>query len=249
MVLSEKTIANIVTEDFVFARVLDFFGINFYEYSSETLSALCTQKGISERKLVDQFDCYQADLLTEQLNLDKYPVDLIVEYLKHAHHVFVKDRLSYIARLIQNYNVNSLHGDRFIKDLQFIFPLFLQEFIEHIYEEEDDFFSYLDALTDAVEGKGNFSKLYYLMKNNSVVLFSMEHGHEEDEMKGIRTITNNYSLDQVDDVHLMVILKELKKFDKDLKQHALIEDDILIPKAIRLEQKVKLLIQEKSRWN
>lgn len=248
--IEERTISNIISEDFVFARVLDFFGIKFYEYSSSTLTELCNEKQLSSQKLIEQFESYKTGYQYSHIKLEKYPVELIIEYLKHAHHVFVKDRLSYIARLINEYNLStSLTDERFMQDLQFIFPLFVEEFVKHIYEEEDHFFAYLQCLVDYSGKKQSISKVYYMMEKNSVLDFSMQHGADEDEMKGIRVITNDYTCSNESDIHLQVILKELKRFDEDLKNHALIEDNILIPKGIRLEERVKSLIKQRAVLN
>jgi regulator of cell morphogenesis and NO signaling len=67
--------------------------------------------------------------------------------------------------------------------------------------------------------------------------------NEDSEMSGIRGLTKNYSLDNIDNLHLKVIFQELKDFDNELEIHSDIENKILFPRALELEN----LISDKIR--
>ena len=77
----------------------------------------------------------------------------------------------------------------------------------------------------------------------------MEHDVHDDEMRGIRTITKDYSLLPNTPLHVKVLYNELKDFEKSLITHARIENEILFPKAMALENKVKQLFFEKIKFN
>jgi regulator of cell morphogenesis and NO signaling len=87
------------------------------------------------------------------------------------------------------------------------------------------------------------------MEKNSVQKFAMEHEAHDDEMVGIRKITRDYELDSNSPLHVKVIYNELKAFEKSLITHATIENEILFPKAMALENKVKQLFFEKVKFN
>ena len=70
-----------------------------------------------------------------------------------------------------------------------------------------------------------------------------EHINEDSEMSGIRGLTKNYSLDNIENLHLKVIFQELKDFDNELEIHSDIENKILFPRALELEN----LISDKIR--
>ena len=65
-----------------------------------------------------------------------------------------------------------------------------------------------------------------------------EHRKEDSEMSGIRGLTKNYSIRNIDNLHLKVIFQELKEFDKELDLHSDIENKILFPRALKLQDKV-----------
>ncbi|HAI77192.1 MAG TPA: iron-sulfur cluster repair di-iron protein [Microscillaceae bacterium] len=179
----------------------------------------------------------------------RYPIDLVVRYLQHAHHVFLNHKLPYMASLVENLTVETIGNAAIIRDLQTFFPLFIDEFIEHIHEEEDTFFKYILLLHQASHGKFKQGELYQAMEKNPVHFFALEHHIHDDEMRGIREITNDYTLDAKATLHLVVLYEEFKSFERDLKLHARIEDCVLLPKAIRLEKLVKAMLHPKVKLN
>ena len=68
-------------------------------------------------------------------------------------------------------------------------------------------------------------------------------------MAGIKGLTNNYSIKNIDDLHLKVIFQELKAFDKELDVHSNIENEILFPRALKLEKDVSDKIRNISFLN
>ncbi|MEJ0029806.1 MAG: hypothetical protein WDO15_05305 [Bacteroidota bacterium] len=78
--------------------------------------------------------------------------------------------------------------------MKILFPLFIEDFIHHIYKEEDTLFKYIKVLERAQTGNYNPARLYYMMERHSLQRFAMDHEAHDDEMTGIRKITNDYQL-------------------------------------------------------
>ena len=246
--LKDRRIADLVDQNYVHAYVLFYFGIRFYEYSELTLEQVCNKKGLKTDQVVKELES-PSHLLETDLPLITYPVDLIIEYLKHSHFIFIKHKLPYIAKLVESFKANH---DAYVpveRDLKLVFPLFVEDFIEHIYEEEDTLFTYIQALERA--GRGDYlpSKLYYMFEKNSIRKFAIEHEAHDDEMEGIRKITKDYKIGSDTPLHVKVLYNELTAFEKSLITHARIENEILFPKAMTLENKVKAAFFEKSKFN
>lgn len=246
--LKNTLIHELVDKNYVHGYVLFYLGIRFYEYSELTLAQVCEQRGLKVEQVVRELEA-PTHLKEADLPLISYPVDLIIEYLKHSHFLFIKHKLPYIARLVESFKAQ--HNDylQIERDLKIVFPLFVEDFIEHIYEEEDTLFHYILALEKA--SKGNFSqgKLYYLMEKNSVQKFALGHEAHDDEMEGIRKITKDYRLFDSAPLHVKVIYNELEAFEKSLITHARIENEILLPKAMGIESKVKKRFFEQAKFN
>lgn len=246
--LKDTRISELVEQNYVRAYVLFYFGIKFYEYSELTLEQVCRQLGLRVEQVVRELES-PSHLQEADLPLVSYPVDLIIEYLKHSHFLFVKHKLPYIARLVESFRANHEEYGAVERDLKLVFPLFVEDFIEHIYNEEDTLFRFIQGLERASKGKMIPTKLYLLIEKNSVQKFAMEHDVHDDEMEGIRRITSDYAVHANTPLHVKVLYSELKAFEKNLITHARIENEILFPKAMALEAKVKQQFFEKIKYN
>ena len=246
--LEHKLIAELVDENYVHAYVLFYFGIHFFDYSEHTLAEVCLERGLKVEKVVQELES-PMHLAEADLPLVSYPIDLILEYLKHTHFIFIKHKLPYIKKLIDDFRVH--HPDYLAveRDLKIVFPLFVEDFIEHIYEEEDTLFNYIRTLERAAKGKYNPSRLFYLMEKYSIQKFAVEHEAHDDEMAGIRRITKDYALHKGTPLHVKVLFNELKDFEKSLITHARIENEILLPKAMVIESNIKQIFSERIRFN
>ena len=249
MDLNHKKISELVGENYVYASVLHHFGIQFYDYSERTLHQVCQEKGIAMDSLISGLESAVENDPSEEMTLVSYPVELVIEYLKHAHYLFVKRKLPYIASLVAD--LPELEGEftGIAKDLKFVFPLFVEDFIHHIHEEEDTLFSYVKLLKTVTVSQYNPSRVYYEMEKYSIQEHAINHDVHDDEMKGIRNITNDYHLEENAPLHIKVVYSELESFEKSLITHARIEDEIFFPKALMLEREAKAILQQKVRSN
>lgn len=246
--IKSKRIDQLVEENYVNAYVLYYFGIRFDEYFSFTLEQACNDKGLNIEQVIRELESPQ--LLREaDLPLLSYPIDLIIEYLKHSHYLFIKHKLPYIAKQVENFQPEDNRYRSVARDLKMVIPLFVEDFIHHIYEEEDTLFRYIKTLDRASKGDYIPTRLYQMMEGFSIQKFSIEHEAHDDEMEGIRKITNDYALDPDASLPVKVIYNELKDFEKSLLTHARIENEILFPKAMILETRVKQAFLERVQLN
>jgi len=244
---TNKRISEIVDENYAYASVLYYFGIKFYDYDEKTLEQVCQEKGLDANQVISSLESANHGDDEEHPALSTFPIEVIVEYLKHTHFIFVKERLPYLSKLIKNLPAHKYTN--IVEDLQFIFPLFVEDLIYHIYQEEDELFSYVMSLHGVLREPHYTNRIYFDLEKYSIQDFAVSHDVDDDEMKGIRQITNNYSIQGIDSLHLRVVYAELQHFEKELMTHASVENEILFPKALMLEKQVRKFFKDKSRFN
>ena len=247
--LQSRRIADLVEQDNVRAYVLFYFGIRFYEYSEKTLEEVCRDRGLKLEQVIQELESPSHPLVEESIPLVSYPIDLILEYLRHAHFLFLKHKLPYISKLVESFEADHSAYVSIAKDLKTLFPLFVDDFIQHIGLEENKLFRYITALDKSDRGMYHPAKLFYLMERYSLQRFAVEHEVHDDEMEGIRKLTQNYAVDRATPLHVRVIYSELTSLEKSLKIHARIENEILFPKAMILENKVRREFFERVKYN
>ncbi|MEM0941723.1 MAG: hypothetical protein AAGI25_18340 [Bacteroidota bacterium] len=234
----EKTIREVVEENYVYGKALHHLGIEFFETPDRKLKEICAEKGLNRNKVIESFYEFDSCHRFRFKELSDYPIELLIEYLKHSHHIFIKDKLPYIVHLVKEWKNGS--------GLQGLLPEFVEDFIRHIYEEEDTTFKYIQLLREIKKGKEKapFSKL--MIFENFSLEQEYEHHQNEDELGAIRLLIS--SIDE-SSLHGKVLVSEIKAFDREMVYHAEIENNIFFPKALALESQVNNKLRNLSSLN
>ncbi|MEQ8517902.1 MAG: hemerythrin domain-containing protein [Cytophagales bacterium] len=225
-------------------------GIFYSKYSNLTVKDVCSLHNIDSKLLLsDMADWYSLRDQPSVSDLKSIPVDLLIAYLQSMHQRFLWRRLPYMQDLIENLDPLEFNSSDIIKDLKFIFPIFVDDFIHHIHEEEDQLFrNVLEMYAIAKRGK-NPGKMFMLTNQKPIHEMAALHHDDDDEMEGIRNLTSNYQLPENSELNLRVIFAELQEFEEELSRHACIENEILFPKAIALQKEVQKKIISTSFLN
>ncbi|MEM6298534.1 MAG: hypothetical protein AAF740_07600, partial [Bacteroidota bacterium] len=181
----------------------------------------------------------------------KFNVLELMRYLKAQHRNFMFHGLPYMQRLIADSETFLEKGafTGILADLRLSFPMFLQDFSGHILEEEEEMFTYIEQLHEVLfEGK-HYGEAYTRMEQKCVQDFFLEHHADDDDMEGIRKVTRNYARSEEIPLLVKVLYEELEAFEKQLQFHAKIENQLLLPKAFKLESGVKWLFERKRNLN
>ena len=240
MELIKKRISELVKDNPTYAKALHFLGIYFDNYAEKTLEEVCAERNLNPELLRKNLEeAGAANSNQTELTFTDYPVDLVVQYLRHAHHLFIKTRLPYLSRLVESLDPAGFDNPQTADDLKFVFPLFCRDYIVHLYEEEDTLFTYIEQLLAAKHRPANPADLYFLMEKNSIARFAAGHAAHDDTMHGIRELTGGFTIGANAGLTAEVVMSELRLFEQELTIHANIEDNILFPKALLLENEVK----------
>lgn len=246
MSLASKTIFELVSDNHSVAAALHFLGIHFYNYSEQTLEEICKEKGWKTEKVLENINEALHPSNSNSLKFNELPIDLLVEYLKHSHYTFIKKRLPFINDLVKNFEGNS---PELKEELKLVLPLFVEDFIEHIYDEEDTLFTHILLLNKALGSEEALNKVQARLLDHSIKHYQTDHEIHEDQLKGLRRMTNNFEILDSYDLSTRVALSELKKLDDEMRFHAKVENEILFPKALQLERQVLAMVHSKISLN
>ncbi|SDC60831.1 regulator of cell morphogenesis and NO signaling [Algoriphagus faecimaris] len=246
--LNKTLVGDLVSENYVFASVLHYFGISFYQYPSESLEEVCKKHRVNPRQLISELESWASrkEPTPEELYIN--PIEVLVAYLKKKHYYFVRQELPFLSNMISGIHAEP-HFQALLADLKMMFPLFVQDFIHHIHEEESRLFKRIELLQDIEEGNFALHDALKILEKDPVCLLAEAHEIHDDEMEGIRKLTSNYSLSENAPLTMKVLYHELQNFERELIIHAQIEDELLFPKAVELEREALRMIRHKIRIN
>jgi len=182
-------------------------------------------------------------------DFEPYRIGLIVDYIQRTHSFYLQKKLPEIAQSILLLSDHYESNHPILLILQTFFHRYCQELTTHIEEEERLLLPYIVKLNNAGLAPYYFSEYVFAGHQYSIAEFLKDHHDTEDELKDIRETIRLYQPPATNESLYRILLTQLESFEQDLHVHARIEEEVLIPKALKLESELHGRIQEVARQN
>lgn len=244
-ITKDRIILDIVQDNPLLASVVDRFGIPFSKWTL-SLEKACELDHTNMSLLLEMLKAFADNNYFPKEELEKMPLENIIEYLIKTHIYYIKSRLprieQFIDILIDHYGKFDMH----LYLLKEYFEDYKRDMLAHICIEERDLFPYVLKLDRHQNSVLSPVELYNLLEENAITKFVSEHFHVEDELGEIRRRLNNYSEAHNHKVQITTLFYELRLFEIDLLTHGKVEDEILIPRAREIEDTLKRNLLRKA---
>ncbi len=232
------TIGTLVAKDFRKAEVFKKFGIDFCCGGNKTVKEVCEKKGINQAEVEKQLTLLDLKPKNNENDFEKWGLDFLCDFIQNTHHVYVREALPLLDELsIKVANVHGAENTNLLK-IANKFKLISNELKSHMQEEELVLFPYIKELAKA-------SKTSLLLNKSTtepirITIQNMESEHEivGDSLKEIRILSNQYRVPEDACNSYRVLFSKLEEFEEDLHHHVHLENNLLFPKAIDLENKL-----------
>ena len=232
---SKRMIKDMVTEDFRTAAVFEKYSIDFCCGGKKPLEAACLEQGVNV-----------ADVLADLHNLDQvaasggarfaeWDLDLLAQYIVQNHHQYLRRIIPSLSAHTEK--VASVHGKNHSELLGIAeqFAAIANELSGHMMKEERILFPYISALAAARRDGTKPQRPPFQTLRNPITMMEAEHQSAGDGLAFIRTLSHGYTVPADGCTTYRVTYQELEEFERDLHQHVHLENNILFPKAIELE--------------
>jgi len=161
-----------------------------------------------------------------------YQIPTLVDYLQRSHISYREKRLPETLQLVHHL----LQSDPMTKALMLLLRDFVnayrQELLLHFAEEETLLFPYALALHDA---RANGRSIDRAFNGYASEKFLVGHKHLNNSLGEVRHALRGYANTERRLSPCHILLQQLKSLEQDLRVHELIEERVLVPKLIALE--------------
>lgn len=233
------TIGEIVSGDFRAAAVFQKYGIDFCCGGNRTVEDACRAKQIDAAAVISEVarECATADDSAPQFAT--WEPSTLVTYIISKHHAYVRKALPAIAAYTQK--LASVHGANHpeLREVERLFADVATEMTAHMMKEERILFPFILELQAASERGGPAPFIPFGTVANPIHMMEQEHESAGGAMERIRQITGNYTVPDDGCMTYQVGLQELEAFEHDLHAHVHLENNILFPKALKLEAELR----------
>lgn len=100
--IMERTIGQIVADDYRSAPVFEKFGIDFCCNGNRSIEEACEQKKLDSRELTKALETALAQTTTVTTDYKSWPLDLLADYIEKKHHRYVEARIPVISNTLIN---------------------------------------------------------------------------------------------------------------------------------------------------
>lgn len=239
--ISKKSlVADIVASDYRTAEVFRKHGIGYCCGGKWPIEIACEMQGVNSAMLQKELEIVtRTNHLSNLLDFADCDIDFVIDYIVNVHHGYLKKSLSTTQEMLVDFTNEHAKKFVYLNELDSQFNTLVHELNASLQQEEKVVFPYIRHLAHAYKHKEPYAAL--LIKTlRKPLADTMVNGHETvlEIIMSIRKLTGNYVPPEKVCISHKVVMAKLKELDNDLMQHLNLEQSILIPRAIVIEQEL-----------
>jgi regulator of cell morphogenesis and NO signaling len=236
--MTTATINDIVTKDFRTAAIFEKHSLDFCCGGGKTIAEACREKAVDADLVLDELKLL---IRGPQAGGDLFAVmelDALVDHIVATHHAYVRSALPAILKHTRK--VADVHGARHseVVAIADLFNAVAAELSQHMIKEEQILFPYIKSLVAAKRGTSPALRPPFGSIENPIRMMELEHQSAGNGLYDIRALSFSYAPPEDACTTYKVSYLELDQFERDLHTHVHLENNILFPKAIKLEKEL-----------
>ena len=237
MINSQTTVREVALQMPESTRLFEKLKIDYCCGGNQPLANACASAGIDIDNVMRVLGKMSQSNSTEASALDFQNASLpeLIEHILNTHHVFTKSEMERLQSLADK--VLNAHGGNHpeLVHMDELFTRLCADLKPHMFKEEQVLFPYILAMTQAAElnQAGPFAPFGTV--NNPVRMMMKEHDIAGQILRELRALTSDYKVPPDACISYRTLYEALENFEKDLHQHIHLENNVLFPKALELE--------------
>jgi len=230
------TVGEIVTRDFRTASVFTKYGIDFCCGGNKTLQKACEEKSVPVSELQEKLNEVIQSPKGNDLDFGSWDFDLLADYIEKTYHRYIKEKTPIILQYLEK--IQEVHGENH-PELFEIYNLFSHSAVDlgmHLQKEERILFPMIRQLAETKNSGGDPEPGHCGTIRNPIAVMKEDHLTEGARFDRISELSGGYTIPPDGCNTFRVAYTLLNEFEQNLHKHIHLENNILFPKAMELEQ-------------
>ncbi len=237
MITTNMTVREVAMEVPQATRLFEKLKIDYCCGGNQPLTEACASAGIDVDNVMEMLAEVTESTSQESETFDYQSASLpdLITHIVNTHHVFTKSEMNRLQLLADK--VLAAHGGNHpeLIHLDELFTRLCADLKPHMFKEEQILFPYIVATAEAADENGPVPVAPFGTINNPIRMMMMEHDTAGQILRELRTLTSDYKVPADACVSYQTLYQALENFEKDLHQHIHLENNVLFPKALALE--------------
>ena len=236
MLFRENTrMSDVIHANYLLLPILNRFDIQL-GFGDKSIAEVCASYNVNTGFFLEIINSFHDHDYFPQVQLQSFSLTMILKYIKKSHSFYLEKKIPYIEKLISQLVETSIESQKqSFRLIEKFFGEYKAELVEHIEYEEQNIYPYVLAIDEAISTGSADQTLIQKIKDHSINKFAEEHSNIEDKLFDLKNLIIKY-LPPASDYSLSnILLMEHFRLERDLCDHARIEDKVLIPKVSHIE--------------
>jgi regulator of cell morphogenesis and NO signaling len=231
-----QTIRSIVANQPSAIRVFERFDIDPCLQAEKSIDDACAELQLSVDQVLDQLaDAEAQDRGSQSIDASSLSMSRLVQHIVRVHHQCVRRELPGLYEMAHELASRTNDPNPRLKEIEALLNELRADLLAHIQKEEQVLFSLIyqmdqESMFAYAPTRGSFRSIA-----NSSAMVMQEHQSANHIMAGIRRITIDFEVPEGACATHAALFVGLRAFEKDLKQHLHLENDVLFPRAMKME--------------
>ena len=228
----QTTVGDLVRQSPSRAHVFEAYKIDYCCGGKVSLARACEKRGIDSNEVLDQLESSDSEPASQPtVDADAMSLTELADHIEQTHHAYLRAELPRLDMMTEK--VARVHGDKEprLAQVRKAFVALKAELEPHMIKEERILFPIIRQLEASSDRPG--------FHCGSVVnpIEQMEHEHDQagDALAAIREAADDFVPPDWACNTYLAMLDSLEKLEADMHQHIHKENNVLFPKAIKLE--------------
>jgi len=232
-----KTVRELALEFPNATRVFEKLGIDYCCGGNKSLEEACATANLSADEILDSLEMAEQSSRANQKERDwqAEPLAEVIAHINNTHHKYTRAEIARLGPLFDK--VCSVHGKNHaeLEHIRDSFRGLAQELTTHMMKEEMVLFPYIVRMEEAVIQREPVLPPPFGSVQNPVAMMMHEHDSAGEALRAMRQASAGYTSPGDACVSYQTLYKVLADFEADLHQHIHLENNILFPRAAKLE--------------
>lgn len=236
--LANKTIGSVVAQNWKTASVFQKHNLDFCCQGNIAIGAACEAAGLDTDEVTQEVALILNNSEGPETDYGAWPLDDLADHIETRHHGYVAAKLPELSAYLDKLCI--VHGKRHpeLLEIRDLFSQSVGELTTHMKKEELMVFPFVKKMVLAQRKNQEISTPVYGTVQNPITVMMHEHTAEGERFARIAELSHNYAVPADGCTTYRVAYNLLQEFEKDLHKHIHLENNILFPKAIELEQEL-----------
>ena len=236
---ANSNVGELVAKDYRAAAVFHSYGIDFCCRGNRSIEEVCEKNNIESETLISKLNAALTERNLAGADYRTWPLDALAEHIERVHHGYVEEK----SVILQQYlnKLCKVHGERHpeLFEITEEFEGCTQAMAAHMKKEELILFPYIKKMVHAERAGEKLDPPHFGTVENPVNMMMEEHDAEGERFRKISALSDNYTPPADACATYKVAFSMLQEFENDLHLHVHLENNILFPKSITLQEKLR----------